>query len=183
MTILHLDHFTLRTAKVEETAAFFRDAIGMTEGWRPGFRFPGKWMYAGDRPMVHIANVEANNAQMTAYLGNREVTPGGGSLDHISLRCTGLSDYQKRLSALRLAFQERVVPELSEHQVFLEDPNGIRIELLFPYSPDNRILGDNLGRMDLKATSALPTPVSKANQATCERGNAVATHHAVQEGN
>jgi catechol 2,3-dioxygenase-like lactoylglutathione lyase family enzyme len=160
MTILQLDHFTLRTAKVEETAAFFRDAIGMTEGWRPGFKFPGKWMYAGDRPMVHIASVEVDNAEMKAYLGDRSVAPGGGSLDHISMRCTGLADYQKRLSGLGLSFQERVIPELSEHQVFLEDPNGIKIELLFPYSPDNEILGDNLGRMDMPAASPVPSAAS-----------------------
>ncbi len=160
MTILQLDHFTLRTAKVEETAAFFRDAIGMTEGWRPGFRFPGKWMYAGDRPMVHIANVEADNAEMKAYLGDHTIAPGGGSLDHISMRCIGLLDYQKRLRALGLSFQERLVPELSEHQLFLQDPNGIKIELLFPYSPDNEILGDNLGRMDVSAASSVPSHAS-----------------------
>ncbi|MGX7000826.1 VOC family protein [Caballeronia sp. KNU42] len=160
MTILRLDHFTLRTAKVEETAAFFRDAIGMTEGWRPGFRFPGKWMYVGDRPMVHIANVEADNAEMTAYLGDRPVTQGGGSLDHISMRCIGLADYQKRLGVLGLPFQERVIPELSEHQLFLEDPNGIKIELLFPYSPDDEILGDNLGRMNLSAAPPVRPPAS-----------------------
>jgi catechol 2,3-dioxygenase-like lactoylglutathione lyase family enzyme len=162
MSILQLDHFTLRTAKVEETAAFFRDAIGMTEGWRPGFRFPGRWMYAGDRPLVHIANIEADNAEMAAYLGDRAVSPGGGSLDHISMRCVGLADYQKRLGALGLPFQERVVPELSEHQLFVEDPNGIKIELLFPYSPDNKIVGDNLGRMDVQhAASPLPSPASQ----------------------
>jgi catechol 2,3-dioxygenase-like lactoylglutathione lyase family enzyme len=160
MTILQLDHFTLRTAKVEETAAFFRDAIGMREGWRPGFRFPGKWMYAGDRPMVRIASVEDNNAEMTAYLGERAVAPGGGSLDHISMRCTGLADYQRRLAALGLPFHERVVPELSEHQIFLEDPNGIKIELLFPYSPENVILGNNLGRMDLSGASPIPSHAS-----------------------
>ena len=101
MTILHIDHFTLRTAKVEETVAFFRDAIGMEEGWRPAFPFPGKWMYVGDRPLVHVANLATDDSELMAYLGNRTTGAGGGSLDHISLRCQGLAEHQ-RLSRLNL---------------------------------------------------------------------------------
>jgi catechol 2,3-dioxygenase-like lactoylglutathione lyase family enzyme len=149
MTILHIDHFTLRTAKVEETVAFFRDAIGMKEGWRPAFPFPGKWMYVGDRPVVHVANLATDNTELKAYLGDRTPGTGGGSLDHISLRCRGLAEHQRRLAAFGLSFQERVVPELSEHQVFVDDPNGIKIELIFPYSPDNAVIGDNLGSMQI----------------------------------
>lgn len=149
MSILHLDHFTLRTAQIEETVAFFRDAVGLEEGWRPAFPFPGRWMYAGDRPLVHIANIQTDNADLKAYLGDRPQGPGGGSLDHISMRCTGLAEHQQRLVKLGLPFQERLVPELSEHQVFVDDPNGIKIELIFPYSPENAVMGDNLGSMQI----------------------------------
>ena len=149
MTILHIDHFTLRTAKVEETVAFFRDAIGMEEGWRPAFPFPGKWMYVGDRPLVHVANLATDDSELMAYLGDRTTGAGGGSLDHISLRCQDLAEHQRRLAAFGLSFQERVVPELSEHQIFVDDPNGIKIELIFPYSPDNAVIGDNLGSLQI----------------------------------
>ncbi|SKC99478.1 Catechol 2,3-dioxygenase [Burkholderia sp. CF099] len=152
MTILHLDHFTLRTSKVDETAQFFRDAIGLHEGWRPAFPFPGKWMYAGERPVVHIANISGNNAELEAYLGGRDTSSGGGSLDHISLRCQGLAEHQRKLVVFGLDFQERVVPELSEHQLFVNDPNGIKIELIFPFSPDNAVMGDNLGRLAINAS-------------------------------
>jgi NAD(P)-dependent dehydrogenase (short-subunit alcohol dehydrogenase family) len=120
---------------------------------------------AGTKPLaIEYANSRIHGnvvapgicTEMAAYLGDRVVSPGGGSLDHISMRCLGLADYHNRLGALGLPFQERVVPELSEHQLFVEDPNGIKIELLFPYSPDNKILGDNLGRMD--AVSPVPSP-------------------------
>jgi hypothetical protein len=88
-------------------------------------------MYAGERPVVvHIANLGNDNEELEAYLGGRNVAPGGGSLDHISLRCHGLA----------------------EHQVFVDDPNGIRIELIFPYSPDNAAMGDNLGRLEINAS-------------------------------
>lgn len=39
MPIFHLDHFTLCTAKVDETATFFCAALGMKDGRRPNFPF------------------------------------------------------------------------------------------------------------------------------------------------
>ena len=131
MTIQHLDHFTLRTAKVEETVAFFRDAIGLEEGWRPAFPFPGSWLYSAGRPLLHIANLESRGAELDAYLGTRAVAAGSGALDHVAFRCSDLQSHRQRLLALGLRFSERVVPDLLEHQVFVEDPNGIKVELIF----------------------------------------------------
>ena len=47
--MVRLDHYTLRTRKPAETVRFYCAAVGLTEGWRPGFRFPGHWLYLGDR--------------------------------------------------------------------------------------------------------------------------------------
>jgi len=145
MSIQHLDHFTLRTAKVEETSAFYRDAIGLEEGWRPGFSFPGKWLYSAGRPLLHIASLNTENAELNSYLGARSGGSGSGSLDHIAFRCSDLAEHQQRLLNLGLKFSERVVPDLSEHQVFVDDPNGIKIELIFAYLPENTVIGDDLG--------------------------------------
>ncbi|MPQ70464.1 MULTISPECIES: VOC family protein [unclassified Pseudomonas] len=138
MTIQHLDHFTLRTAKVEETVAFFRDAIGLEEGWRPAFPFPGSWLYSAGRPLLHIANLESRGAELDAYLGTRAVAAGSGALDHVAFRCSDLQGHRQRLLSLGLHFSERVVPELLEHQVFVEDPNGITVELIFADSLETR---------------------------------------------
>lgn len=138
MTIQHLDHFTVRTAKVDETADFFRDAIGLEEGWRPAFPFPGRWLYAAGRPLVHIANLQSSGAELDHYLGARAVGEGGGTFDHIAFRCSDLEGHRQRLFNLGLRFSERVVPDLSEHQLFVEDPNGIKVELIFADSPKAR---------------------------------------------
>ncbi|WP_248797754.1 VOC family protein [Pseudomonas sp. MWU13-2105] len=138
MTIQHLDHFTLRTAKVDETVAFFRDAIGLEEGWRPAFPFPGSWLYAAGRALLHIAQLESRGAELDAYLGARVVAQGSGALDHVAFRCSDLPGYRQRLLDLGLPFNERVVPDLLEHQLFVEDPNGIKVELIFAYSPNAR---------------------------------------------
>ncbi|MFC3941315.1 extradiol dioxygenase [Pseudomonas gingeri NCPPB 3146 = LMG 5327] len=135
MTIQHLDHFTLRTSRVDETVAFFRDAIGLEVGWRPAFPFPGQWLYAGERALLHIADLDRGNSELEAYLGARVGGGGTGALDHIAFRCSDLPGMRQRLRDLGLPFDERVVPDLAEHQLFVEDPNGIGIELIFAYSP------------------------------------------------
>ncbi|MHA6575650.1 VOC family protein [Pseudomonas yamanorum] len=133
MSIQHLDHFTLRTANVDQTVGFYRDALGLEEGWRPAFPFPGSWLYSGGRPLLHIASLQGSAEQLETYLGVHAAGNGSGALDHIALRCDDLESHRQRLLNLNVGFTERVVPELFEHQLFVEDPNGIRVELIFAY--------------------------------------------------
>ena len=122
MGVLALDHFTIRTRRWGETADFFERVIGLTPGPRPGFSFPGCWMYAGGRPLLHIASVDVDQQELRAYLGDKPDSYGSGALDHVSLRCEGLDHVQMRLQSLGIAFRERVIPDIGEHQLFLEDP-------------------------------------------------------------
>ncbi|MDQ0668401.1 VOC family protein [Pseudomonas sp. 21615526] len=133
MTVHYLDHFTLRTEHVDATVSFYRDALGLEEGWRPAFPFPGSWLYSAGRPLLHIASLQGSAAQLETYLGVRAAGDGSSALDHIALRCNDLETHRQRLHTLGLPFTERVVPELFEHQLFVEDPNGIRVELIFAY--------------------------------------------------
>jgi catechol 2,3-dioxygenase-like lactoylglutathione lyase family enzyme len=141
MGVLQLDHFTIRTEKWAETAEFFEHVIGLAPGPRPGFRFPGCWMYAAGHPLLHIASVQGDPDELKGYLGDKPGGYGSGSLDHVSLRCEGLEQVQARLQSMGIAFRERVIPQIAEHQLFLEDPNGITIEMIFDYVPGSRIVG------------------------------------------
>jgi catechol 2,3-dioxygenase-like lactoylglutathione lyase family enzyme len=142
--MVRLDHYTLRTRKPEETVRFYCAAVGLTEGWRPGFRFPGHWLYLGDRPVVHIITVTDDEKELRGYVGDRKDGPGSGSVDHIAFRCDGLAEMQDRLIALGIRFRERVVPDLEQHQLFVEDPNGIMIELVFDHAPENEVRGETV---------------------------------------
>ncbi|UVM19180.1 VOC family protein [Pseudomonas sp. B21-023] len=151
MGILKLDHFTIRTPLWVETAAFFEHVIGLVPGPRPGFLFPGYWMYAGDQPLLHIASVQGDPKELQMYLGDKPGGYGSGSLDHVSLRCEGLVQVQARLQSLGIAFRERVIPQIGEHQLFLEDPNGITIEMIFDYVPGSRIVGQSMPHLETEA--------------------------------
>ncbi|MGR6501948.1 VOC family protein [Shewanella sp. Koi 1] len=145
MNIVGLDHFTIRTPKLAETVAFFQDVLGLTLGWRPRFGFPGHWLYAADKPVLHL--VEVGSRALDAYLGESLVQFGSGRVDHLSFRGTDLAQMQQHLCQLKYPFRERIVPEIFEHQLFIEDPNGITVEMIFLYSRDNAVVGIAMERL------------------------------------
>ncbi len=54
MTVRSLDHYTIRTADVDASVAFYVDVLGLRNGKRPAFTVPGAWLYCGDSPAVHL---------------------------------------------------------------------------------------------------------------------------------
>jgi catechol 2,3-dioxygenase-like lactoylglutathione lyase family enzyme len=122
MLVGRLDHFTVRCRPQElvELRDFYVDVLGLVEGARPDFRFPGHWLYSEGRPVVHLAGVL-----------DRRPAAETGALDHIAFAAHDLERVRQRLKDKRIAFDESGVPGFPLHQVFLSDPQGLRIELSF----------------------------------------------------
>ena len=59
---------------------------------------------------------------------------GSGALDHIAFFANGLAGMLAHLRAQAVVFRERTVPSIGLHQLFLDDPCGIVIELNYPAS-------------------------------------------------
>ena len=139
MTIA-LSHVSIRTADLDACRRFYVDVIGLAEGPRPPFPFPGLWLYAGSTAdwsgaVVHVIGVDPDNPQgLYDYLGARDgvLHRGGGAVDHVAFQISGLAAMRRRLAEHGLSATERSVPRLGLHQLFLEDPDGIVIELNFP---------------------------------------------------
>jgi catechol 2,3-dioxygenase-like lactoylglutathione lyase family enzyme len=132
MHVQHLDHFTLRTRRLAQTRDFYEQVIGLQPGPRPAFAFAGAWLYADGMPLLHLAAAGADDDDALArYLGTRSASDGAGCVDHISFRCRGLPLFERRLADLGVACERRTVPSLRQHQLFLVDPNGVRIECIF----------------------------------------------------
>jgi len=127
MDLQFIDHFTLsvRPHELEPLRAFYTSTFGLKEGKRPGFNFPGHWLYLNDRPVVHLA----------ANLPPDAVPPDGvmatGKFNHVSFRCKNVQAVRDKLKAAGIKFREAPVPEFPLHQIFLHDPAGLMIELTF----------------------------------------------------
>src|SRR5690349_2472312 len=133
MPIDHLEHFLIQTADMAATRDWYVNVLGFTEGPHPDFKFPVCWLYIGDTDVIHITEggkaVSANRMQ---YLGQQsDATQGTGVIDHVAFRCTGLSDMMERLQRAKVPFNRRQVDDQGLFQLFLFDPNGIKVELNF----------------------------------------------------
>jgi catechol 2,3-dioxygenase-like lactoylglutathione lyase family enzyme len=137
---LTLNHFSIRTLDIETTRQFYVDLLGLTVGPRPAFPFPGVWLYRGDHAevgnaVVHVIGMDVNDpAGLKEYLGDRDVSSlaGSGSVDHIAFFADGLSVMLDHLKTRGIKARERTVPSIGLHQLFLNDPNGVVIELNYP---------------------------------------------------
>ena len=134
-----LAHYSVRTANLEASEAFYTRVLGMEVGPRPPFGFPGRWLYySHDRARdtqgcVHLIGAGGGDA-LGSYLGKRVDGPSSttGALDHIAFFASDWPQCRDRLNAFHIPFSERFVPTLSVRQVFLADPDGVMIELNYP---------------------------------------------------
>jgi catechol 2,3-dioxygenase-like lactoylglutathione lyase family enzyme len=116
--ITGLDHVNIRTADLKATTALFCDVLGLSAGWRPPFPFPGAWLYAGDKDVVHLVEVEQAAA-----------ASAGAALDHFAFEVSDYDEALARVEATGLSFRTTATPGTSVRQIFVRDPNGVTIEL------------------------------------------------------
>ena len=139
---LTLNHFSIRTLDMDATRDFYERVLQLTVGPRPPFPFPGLWMYRGDHgdyqnAVVHIIGMDPNDpVGLRKYLGDRDVSSlrGSGAVDHVAFFATGLAQMRAHLQSQGIEVRERTVPALGLHQLFLDDPNGVVVELNYPAS-------------------------------------------------
>jgi catechol 2,3-dioxygenase-like lactoylglutathione lyase family enzyme len=148
MSIEKLDHYSIRTAEVQRAILFYGQALGFTTGPRPPFPFSGAWLYATTPEgeitgsgVVHLVEVSGgNSAGLDDYLGVKAVSvgtdSGTGNLDHIAFVASDIAETYDRLAQHQIAFRQRKVPTMELHQIFIEDPDGVTIELNYARPDD-----------------------------------------------
>jgi catechol 2,3-dioxygenase-like lactoylglutathione lyase family enzyme len=136
---LSLNHFTIRTTDLEATRHFYADVLGLTVGPRPAFPFPGLWMYRGDHTdvanaVVHVIHLDGSDTMgLRDYLGGaKNGVKGTGAVDHMAFFADGLAAMLAHFAKNQIKFEERTVPSIGLHQLFLHDPSGVKIELNYP---------------------------------------------------
>ena len=133
MPLTNIDHYAIRTSKLEETKTFY-EALGLVNGKRPNFPFKGHWLYLDGVALVHLIFADPKKpGGLGEYHGEAQGvaknTSKSGSVDHLAFRATDASDLKKRLEDRNIEFTEREVPDMKLFQIFAKDPNNIDIEI------------------------------------------------------
>ena len=115
-----LDHFNIRTRKLRETIHFYEDVLGLQNGERPNFSFPGAWMYSEGRPVVHLVDISPTSEAQK---------PDSGVVHHVAFVSSGFNAMKQRLAGKSVPFDTREVPGGALWQIFITDPNGVMVEL------------------------------------------------------
>ncbi|MDA9480116.1 glyoxalase [Bradyrhizobium sp. CCBAU 65884] len=115
-----LDHFNIRTRNLAETVRFYEDVLGLEKGARPNFAFPGAWMYSEGKAVVHLVDISATAEPQK---------PDSGVVHHVAFVSRGFDGMKRRLASKDMKFESRQVPGGDLWQIFVNDPNGVMIEL------------------------------------------------------
>jgi len=118
-----LDHVNVRTAQLERLVQFYEEVVGLRRGERPPLGFPGAWLYAGDRPVLHLVGVEQTP--------NPE---GALRLEHFAFAATNLAELLGRLERHGVAYRQSRQAGTGMVVINLNDPDGNRLHLDFAAS-------------------------------------------------
>jgi catechol 2,3-dioxygenase-like lactoylglutathione lyase family enzyme len=132
MPISHLEHFLVASDDIDATRDWYARVLGMKPGPHPDFGFPVHWMYVDDIDIVHIGPSARQAGEIQKkYHGrtSQKAEEGTGALDHIAFRASGLRQMLEHLKREKVAFSQRRANGQALFQLFLYDPNGIKIEL------------------------------------------------------
>lgn len=130
MPLERLDHYFVYAADLDVSRRFYAEVLGLENGPRPQFDFPGHWFYLEGRPVVHVGNKDFAGGFVTDG-SERSIAGSTGPVDHIAFRANDIENFEQRFKALALAYQRREVPDFALSQLFVKDPDGVTIELNF----------------------------------------------------
>ena len=133
--IIGISHLAVRTRDLASTTAFYARVLGLQEVERPkSMDFPGTWIAVPTEvgsAILHVYAGAAAGLDGTTHIGNDQ-----GMIDHLALDARGFHTLRERFRQFGLSWREQHREGRSVWQLFVHDPNGIKIELSF-------LLGDD----------------------------------------
>lgn len=134
MPLSHIEHCLVVADDMDKTRDWYCTVLGMEKGPHPDFGFPVHWLYLNGRDVVHIGqSAKHAGEKQQIYLGRatRDTGSGTGAIDHIAFRAIGLKAMMAHLRSRGVEFIQRRAGNQALYQLFMVDPNGIKIELNF----------------------------------------------------
>jgi len=121
MALLYLDHVNLRTANLAGMTEFYCDVLGLRAGPRPAFAFGGAWLYCGERPVLHLVEVEQTAS-----------SNGALTLEHFAFTADGFEELVAALTRADVVHRVSKLVGTETRQINLRDPDGNRVHVDFP---------------------------------------------------
>jgi catechol 2,3-dioxygenase-like lactoylglutathione lyase family enzyme len=128
MSVGLLDHYNVSTRKLGDTIRFYEEVLGLVNGPRPAFNFPGAWLYSEGHPVLHLNDISPTDTPQR---------PDSGVIDHIAFGSRGFEQIKRHLAGKGIAFRVNEVPNSPRRQIFLHDPNNVLIELNFDVAKES----------------------------------------------
>jgi catechol 2,3-dioxygenase-like lactoylglutathione lyase family enzyme len=130
VALTSIQHLLVLTDDIDGTRDFYRDVLGLEQGERPPLEFPGYWLYAQGVPCLHVADREIYNAHAAGMgLVPSSGSHGSGVVDHVAFNASDYDEVSARLERHGVAAVTNTVPAIGMRQLFISDPNGVRIEI------------------------------------------------------
>ena len=131
MPITMFDHYTVRAADLDVSWRFYEQGLGLRVTDRPNMATRAALVYLGDQPIVHLFQ---EGEGLTANMGPTPTGTDTGRLVHIAFNASGLPAMRASLQAIAAPFRERTLERAGKHQILLDDPDGVELEINFALS-------------------------------------------------
>ena len=125
MPLTRMEHLLVLTDDIEGTKDFYCRALGLEVGARPPLEFPGHWLYVEGVPCIHVADRDA----YTAHSERLGIPASPDAVDHVAFNGNDYAEAVARLEREGVEATTNAVPGAGLRQLFLEDPNGLKIEI------------------------------------------------------
>jgi catechol 2,3-dioxygenase-like lactoylglutathione lyase family enzyme len=143
--ISKLDHVNIVTKNIGETVRFYTEVLGMKNVPLPGGMSSSRNAFIcddNDNAVLQIQGVDPEDPRKTfdsihQRLGNLRTSlalddlDGSASIEHVAFACQGYDAVRDRLGRHGLEMRLNDVPQMGLRQIFVNDPNGITLELNF----------------------------------------------------
>tara|TARA_B110000196_G_scaffold81966_1_gene70653 strand:- start:1177 stop:1593 length:417 start_codon:yes stop_codon:yes gene_type:complete len=132
MAIKTFEHVLILAEDVDKTKDFYVNLLGLEAGFRPDFPFKGYWLYLKsnkEAACIHLAMRQQGDGQ-DYYIGKKDnVKSGSGAIDHVAFNADDIEEMKSKLENKSVEFTHRKVPGFPLEQLFINDPDGVKVEL------------------------------------------------------
>lgn len=127
MLTSYLDHITIQTSSLENTKNFYITLLNLHVGYRPNCDVDGYWLYHQDHPIIHLVTSNDDIENNQSHIKRHHT----GAIEHLAFKGDDYNALIETAQKNQWVFSEHTIPDLQIRQIFITDPNGIKLEIVF----------------------------------------------------